>query len=185
MGEQSDKDMILLWTGYVLLFLSAFVMYSKLLLLPGAAVLIGGYVARGTFRRQGKPLSSAHASWQINTVWLALLIFVAATIAVIAICAWMVSDPAVEARLDAIVSSNMTPVEMLDDLIDVPGVTYLATAVITFALLFSIWPLKRVLHGMIALKAGLEPAQLGTGRWIALVLAIAIQAIPLLVMSML
>ena len=183
MSGQSDKDTIL-WTGYVLLFLSAFVMYSKLLLIPEAAVLIGGYVARGTFRRQEKPLSEAHASWQINTVWVALLIFVAATIAVIAICAWMVSDPAVEARLDAIVSSNLAPVEMLDELMAVPGVTYLAAAVITFTLLFAIWPLKRVLHGMMALKAGIAPAQLGAGRWIALVLAIAIQTIPLLVLSL-
>ncbi len=184
MGEQSDKDMIL-WTGYVLLFLSSFVMYSKLLLIPEAAVLIGGYVAKGTFRKQGKPLSEAHASWQINTVWLALLLFVAATIAVVAICAWMVSDPAVEARLDAIANSDLAPVEMLDELMAVPGITYLATAVITFALLFAIWPLKRVLHGMMALKAGLEPAQLGAGRWIALVLAIAIQVIPMIVLSLL
>ncbi len=184
MGEQSDKDMIL-WTGYVLLFLSSFVMYSKLLLIPEAAVLIGGYVAKGTFRKQGKPLSEAHVSWQINTVWLALLLFVAATIAVVAICAWMVSDPAVEARLDAIANSDLAPVEMLDELMAVPGITYLATAVITFALLFAIWPLKRVLHGMMALKAGLEPAQLGAGRWIALVLAIAIQVIPMIVLSLL
>lgn len=184
MGEQSDKD-IVLWTGYVLLFLSAFVMYSKLLLLPEAAVLVGGYAARGTFRKQGKPLSVAHASWQINTVWLALLLFVAATVAVIAICAWMGSDPAVEARLDAIANSDMAPVEMLDELMAVPGMTWLAIAVIAFALLFAIWPLKRVLHGMMALKVGLEPAQLGTGRWTALVLATAIQAIPMLVMSLL
>ncbi len=184
MGEQSDKD-IVLWTGYVLLFLSAFVMYSKLLLLPEVAVLIGGYVARGTFRKQGKPLSVAHASWQVNTVWLALLLFVAATVAVIAICAWMGSDPAVEARLDAIASSDLAPMEMLDELMAIPGMTWLAATVIAFALLFAIWPLKRVLHGMMALKSGLEPAQLGSGRWIALILAIAIQAIPMLVMSLL
>ena len=96
----------------------------------------------------------------------------------------MVSDPAVEARLDAIISSNLAPVEMLDELMAVPGVTYLAAAVITFTLLFAIWPLKRVLHGMMALKAGIAPAQLGAGRWIALVLAIAIQTIPLLVLSL-
>ncbi len=185
MGEQSDKDIVVLWTGYILLFLSAFVMYSDLLLLPEAAVLICGYVVRGTFRKQGKTLSEAHASWQINTVWLALLIFVAATITVVAIFAWMGSDPAVEARLDAIASSDLAPVEMLDELMAVPGITWLATAVITFALLFAIWPLKRVLHGMMALRAGIEPAQLGAGRWLALVLAIAIQFVPMLVVSLL
>ncbi len=181
--QQSDKD-IVLWTGYVLLFLSAFAMYSKLLLLPAAVVLIGGYVAKGTFHRQEKPLSEAHAAWQINTVWLAVLLVVAGTAAVAAICAWMFSDPAAEARLEAIASSDLAPVEMLDELLAVPGITYLATAVTTFAVLFAVWPLKRALHGMLALKAGLEPAQLGAGRWIALVLAIAIQAAFMVVQSL-
>ena len=97
----------------------------------------------------------------------------------------MGSDPAVEAKLEAITSSGLAPVEMLDELMAVPGVTWLAAAVVTFSLLFAIWPLKRVLHGMMALKAGLEPAQSGSGRWIALVLAIAVQIVPLLVMSLL
>lgn len=137
------------------------------------------------FRKHGQIFNAAHASWQINTVWLTLLLAILAVVAVIAIGAWMGNDPFLEARLDAIINSDLAPIDGLRAIWNIPGVSTLVTTIIIFAILCLIWPLKRVLHGMMALRYGLEPAQLGARRWLALALAVTLQVLPMLVFVLL
>lgn len=184
MKNVSDKS-IVLWAGYISLLLFILAMYFQVLALFGAVVLIGGYLARHLFRKHGQIFNAAHASWQINTVWLTLLLAILAVVAVIVIGAWMGNDPFLEARLDAIINSDLAPIDGLRAIWNIPGVSTLVTTIIIFAILCLIWPLKRVLHGMMALRYGLEPAQLGARRWLALALAVTLQVLPMLVFVLL
>lgn len=185
MKNVSDKSVVL-WAGYISLLLFILAMYFQFLALFGTVVLIGGYLARHLFRKHGQIFNAAHASWQINTVWLTLLLAILAVVAVIAIGAWMDNEPSLEARLDAIINSDLAPIDGLRAIWNIPGVSTLVTTIIIFAMLCLIWPLKRVLHGMMALRYGLEPAQLGARwRWLALALAVTLQVLPMLVFVLL
>lgn len=84
---------------------------------------VGGYLARHLFRKHGQIFNAAHASWQINTVWLTLLLGILAVVAVIAIGAWMGNEPFLEARLDAIINSDLAPIDGLRAIWNIPGVS--------------------------------------------------------------
>ena len=144
----------------------------------GLVALILGYVTRNRFRKHEWSLGVAHASWQINTVWLSLLLGVLVIIVLIAICGWMGSDPMLETKLDAITNSDLAPQEMLRALWAIPGTKAIVGTIITFTLLCLIWPLKRILQGLLALRSGIEPVE-GQG-WLALALAVAIQLLLML-----
>ena len=80
MENQNAEKPGLLWAGYIALILFTFWMYFQSLyglgLLLGLAVLIGGIVGRRRFRSQGRAFAAAHASWQVNTIWIALVLFI-------------------------------------------------------------------------------------------------------------
>lgn len=79
MENQNAEKPGLLWAGYIALILFTFWMYFQSLygigLLLGLAVLIVGIAARGRFRSQGRTFAAAHASWQVNTIWIAIVLF--------------------------------------------------------------------------------------------------------------
>lgn len=183
METQSAKNSGLLWASYALLILFAFSLYVQPLSFLGLVALIFGYAARSRFRKQKRPLEAAHASWQINTVWLSLLLGVLAIIVLIAIAGWMGSDPMLETKLDAATSSELAPQEMLRSLWCIPGTKAIVGIIIVFTLLCLIWPLKRTLQGLLALRSGIEPAE-GRG-WLSLALAVAIQLLPMLIFILL
>ncbi len=175
MEKQHIEQRGLLWAGYILLFLSSFSLYFQYLGILFPVVLIGGYLTRSRFRRQGQSFSAAHASWQINTIWLVLLLGFLAVVSVFGIAGWMMeSNPTLDAQLDAITNSTMKPLEMLLALWAIPGIKAIVMVLLLFSVLCITWPLKRILHGILALRAGLEPANLGSERWLALALALVL-----------
>lgn len=178
MKTQSAQNSALLWAGYALLLLFMFSLHVQALFSLGLVALILGYVTRNRFRKHEWSLGVAHASWQINTVWLSLLLGVLVIIVLIAICGWMGSDPMLETKLDAITNSDLAPQEMLRALWAIPGTKAIVGTIITFTLLCLIWPLKRILQGLLALRSGIEPVE-GQG-WLALALAVAIQLLLML-----
>ena len=121
MKTQSAQNSALLWAGYALLLLFMFSLHVQALFSLGLVALILGYVTRNRFRKHEWSLGVAHASWQINTVWLSLLLGVLVIIVLIAICGWMGSDPMLETKLDAITNSDLAPQEMLRALWAIPG----------------------------------------------------------------
>ena len=177
MKKQFAKNASLLWFGYILLLLSAFSLYGSFLSLLGFVALILGYVLRRRARSAGYEADAAHAAWQINTVWLTLLLFMLMLIALFIFFGWMGSDPAIQARLDELSAGSLPPMEMLKQFWAIPGSKALVGVLFSFSLLSLVWPLKRVLHGMLALHSGIEPLKLGSSRWLALVLAALLQLV--------
>lgn len=189
MENQNAEKPGLLWAGYIALILFTFWMYFQSLyglgLLLGLAVLIGGIVARRRFRSQGRAFAAAHASWQVNTIWIALVLFIITLIVLLVIFGLIGSEPGIESQLDAIVQSDGTPGEMLHALWIIPGIKAAVAACLVCSLLSLIWPLKRTIQGILTLYAGREPKNAGGVGWVSVLLAILLQVIPMSVIVLL
>ena len=174
-----------LWISYALLLLFAFSAYWPLLLILGIIALPFGYVSRSGYQRQERLVEAAHASWQVNTIWIAFLLIVVAFLALLGVSAWMQSDPAVQAQLNAITQSKMSAPEKLREVWQIPSARVIVGIFVIFALCCLIWPLKRTLHGLMALWSDVSPSALGSRKWLAFVLAVVVQAAVMLVPSLL
>lgn len=148
---------------------------AKIGLLLGLAVLIVGIIARRSYRSQGRMLAAAHASWQVNTVWIAAALFVALIVVLFAIFAWMGQDPNIQAQLDAITKSDASPLDQLRALWNVRGIKAVVGACLIVTLLSIIWPLKRVFQGVLTLRSGREPSNAGGTGFVSLLLAVVVQ----------
>ena len=189
MENQNVEKPGLLWAGYIALILFTFWMYFQSLyalgLLLGLAVLIVGIVARGRFRSQGRPFAAAHASWQVNTVWIAIALFIVDVIVLVVIFALIGSEPGIESQLDAIVQRGGTPGEMLHALWIIPGIKAAVSACLFCSLLSLIWPLKRTIQGVLTLYAGREPKDAGGAGVLSILIAILLQVIPMAILVLL
>lgn len=180
MKDSSASLSGMVWAGYVLLIVFCFSLYWGLLLWAGVAALALGYYVRRQARRAEKPLLCAHAQWQVNTVWLAVLLAVAGMGAIAGVAGWMGSDPAIMAKLDDLSAGNQPPVEILRQFWAIPGSKALVILMCGSVLLYLVWTLKRTLQGIAAIGQGRLPAELGAVRWLLLLLAVLIQmGIPL------
>ena len=185
MQASSPKRERGLWLSYAMLLIFAFSVYWPLLLILGIIALPFGYVSRGGYRRQERKVEEAHASWQINTIWIAFLLIVVAFLALLGVSAWMQSDPAIQAQLNAITTSGMSAPEKLREVWQIPSARVIVGIFVAFILCCLIWPLKRVLHGLMALWSGVSPSALGGKKWLAFVLAVVLQAGVMLIPSLL
>ncbi len=187
--NQNAEKPGLLWAGYIALILFTFWMYFQSLygigLLLGLAVLIVGIAARGRFRSQGRTFAAAHASWQVNTIWIAIVLFLITVIVLLVIFALIGSDPGIESQLDAITQNDGTPGEMLHALWVIPGIKVSVAACLVCSLLSLIWPLKRAIQGILTLYAGREPKNAGGAGVVSVLLAILLQVIPMAVIVLL
>lgn len=166
----------LVWAGYVLLLLFSFSLYWSPLLWAGAAALVLGYYTRRKAARAESMVARAHAAWQINTVWLALLLALAGLAAVVGVAAWMGNNPVIMDRLDEIASGDLPPMDMLRQFWAVPGSKALIISMCCSVLLYLVWTFKRTLQGLMALWKGGAPTMPGATRWLALLLSVLLQA---------
>lgn len=165
----------LFWVGYVLLFLLSFALYWGLFLGAGVAALALAYYLRGRARRAEDVVACAHAQWQINTVWLNLLLAVLGIAGVVGVAAWMGSDPAIVEKFEALSPGSQPPMEMLQQFWAVPGSKALVVFLCAWVFLLLLWPLKRTVQGMLALRREQEPANSGSACWLALALGVLLQ----------
>ena len=173
----------MIWAGYVLLFLFSFSLYWSLLLWAGVAALALGYYLRRQARKEDMQVACAHAQWQVNTVWLAMLLAVVGIGGIVGVACWMGNDPTVMAKLDELSAGDQPPVEMLRQFWAIPGSKALVALMCGSVLLYLVWTFKRTLQGVLALRQDVLPAKLGPVRWLALLLALLIQAgVPLVLM---
>lgn len=163
----------------------------------GLAALVLGYLARSGARQRRQELAAAHASWQINTIWLALLLFAGGMVVCTGIAAWIGADPEASRELEAFQASPTykaleaiaageggdvaDPVAVVMDVFrrlwDIPGVKSLALFLSIFALLYVLWPLKRVIQGFLALLGRAQPEG-STGRaFLSWIMAIVLNAL--------
>lgn len=164
-----------LWAGYALLLLFSFSLYWSPLMWAGVAALALGYYTRRKAGLANSPVARAHAAWQINTVWLALLLGLAGIACVVGVAIWMGANPVVMDRLDAIASGDLPPMDMVRQFWAVPGSKVLVIGICCSVLLYLVWTFKRTLQGMLALRQGGAPSLLGAARWLALLLAVLLQ----------
>ena len=165
-----------LWISYITLLIFAFSVYWPLLLILGIIALPFGYMSRSGYRRQSRQIEADHASWQVNTILIAFLLIVVALLALFGASAWMGSDPATQAQINAIAASEMAAPDKLVAVWAIPSARVIVAICVVFMLCCLVWPLKRVLHGIMALRAGVSPANLGSRKWLAFGLAVVLQA---------
>lgn len=183
MKDSSAHVSGMVWAGYALLLLFSFSLYWSLLLWAGLAALALGYYLRRQARKEGLQTECAHAQWQVNTVWLALLLAVVGIAGIVGVACWMGNDPAVMEKLDGLSSGDQPPVEMLRQFWAIPGSKALVAMMCGSVLLYLVWVFKRTLQGVLALRQGVLPANLGSVRWLALLLALLIQVgVPLVLL---
>lgn len=187
-----------IWINYLLLAGFAFSTFLGWIgNVMGLAALVLGYLARSGARQRQQELAIAHASWQINTIWLALLLFVGGMAVSIGIAAWMGADPEASRELEAFrVSptykaleaiaagegdSVADPVAVVTDVFrrlwDIPGVKSLTLFLGIFALLYLLWPLKRVIQGFLALLGRTQPEGSAGRAFLSWVMAIVLNAL--------
>ena len=175
-----------LWMSYIMLLIFSFSVYWPLLLILGIITLPFGYMARSGYHRQGREVEAAHASWQVNTILIAFLLIVVAFLALLGVSAWMEGDPQVQAQLDAINASGMPALEKLRAVWQLPSARIIMVIFIVFVVCCLVWPLKRTLHGALALWEEVSPAALDTGKkLLTFGLAVVIQAGVMLIPSLL
>jgi len=164
-----------IWAGYALLLLFSFSLYWSPLMWAGVAALVLGYYTRRKAGQADSPVARAHAAWQINTVWLALLMALVGIAAVVGVACWMGNNPVIMDKLDAIASGDQPPMDMLREFWAVPGSKALIISLCCSILLYLVWTFKRTLQGLMALRRGGLPSMPGSGRWLALLLALLLQ----------
>ena len=124
-----------------------------------------------------------HAQWQVNTVWLALVLALVGIGGIVGVAGWMGNDPVVMAKLDELSTGDQPPLEMLRQFWAIPGSKALVGFMCGSTLLYLVWTLKRTLQGILSIGKGTVPATLGPLHWAALVLAVLIQVgIPLVLL---
>lgn len=169
-------------------FLAAYLLLaggSFALLLPGAGLLIVPAaplcaLLLGMARRREDAAAAAHARWQLNTIGLYLLLFLALVGIFFILGASFRDGPALD-RLEAIGNAyNAGGVNLYDALArlwTVEELHALALGASLWTALALLWPLKRVFQGMLALAAGLAPKDLPRfRRLLALLTAVVAQA---------
>lgn len=176
MGDSNKQGGSMVWAGYALLLLFSFSLYSSILFWAGLAALAFGYFLRRQARLAEQNVTHAHAAWQVNTVWLAFALALAGVVCLVIIAGWMGNDPAVMAKLDDLSTGSQAPVEILRQFWAIPGSKALVGVIICSVLLYLVLTLKRTIQGIMAQWRGLPPNQKGSDRWIALLLALVIQA---------
>ncbi len=184
MEEQKSPALGGLWCNYVFLFLAVFTPYIQSLGALALVALIFGYRLRSRARKAELPFNAAHASWQINTLWLYVVLFGVMVVGSFIVLAWMGSNEEAKAQIDALsaASASISPLEAFQGLWAIPGIRALVILPTLIALLMAIWPFQRVLHGMLALRAGKEPLEARSGSLPALGLSLLIQiAIPCII----
>ena len=183
MNDSSTRVGGMIWAGYVLLLLFSFSLYWSLLFWAGLAALALGYYQRRQARKQGLEAECAHAQWQVNTVWLALILAVVGIGGIVGVAGWMGNDPTIMAKLDELSAGDQAPLEMLRQFWAIPGSKALVVFMCGSTLLYLVWTLKRTLQGFLSIWQGGMPAKLGSVRWVALLLALLIQVgIPLVLL---
>ena len=187
-----------IWLNYLLLAGFAFSTFLGWVgNIMGLAALVLGYLARSGARQRQQTLAVAHASWQINTIWLALLLFVGGMAVTIGIAAWIGADPEASRELEAFQASpsykaleaiaagegdNVAdPVAVVVDVFhrlwDIPGVRSLTLFLGIFALLYVLWPLKRVIQGFLALLGRAQPEGSAGRAFLSWIMAFVLNAL--------
>ena len=183
MNDSGTRVGGMIWAGYVLLLLFSFSLYWSLLLWAGLAALALGYYQRRQARKQGLEADCAHAQWQVNTVWLALILALVGLGGIVGVAGWMGNDPTIMAKLDELSAGDQAPLEMLRQFWAIPGSKALVFLMCGSTLLYLVWTLKRTLQGLLSLWQCVTPASLGSVRWLALLLAVLVQVgIPLVLL---
>lgn len=162
-----------LWLNYGLLFLASFSAYLQPLSLLALAAFLFGYILRRRARKQGRDFNAAHASWQVNTLWLGFLLVIVFTVALISVVAFMGENAADE--LNAIADGPLSAQEKMLAFWNIPCSRMLIIGIFAFSFTLMIWPFQRILHGILALHARKCPLESGSGSLPALGLAIIIQ----------
>lgn len=183
MKDSSNHVSGMIWAGYVLLLIFSFSLYWSLLLWAGVAALALGYYQRRQARKDGMQMECAHAQWQVNTVWLALVLAFVGIGGLVGVAGWMGNDPEVMAKLDALAAGDQPPMEMLRQFWAIPGSKALVAIMCGSILLYLVWTLKRTMQGLLSIWKGTVPAALGPARWAMLLLAVLIQVgVPLVLL---
>ena len=121
MNDSSTRVGGMIWAGYALLLLFSFSLYWSLLLWAGLAALALGYYQRRQARKLGQEAECAHAQWQVNTVWLALILALVGLGGIVGVAGWMGNDPTIMAKLDELSAGDQPPLEILRQFWAIPA----------------------------------------------------------------
>ena len=165
-----------LWVNYILLGLFCFCLTIHMWLAwLGPVAWVVGIIARKRLYEQGDETGALHAAWQCNTIWIAALLCMVGIVAFVGVLWWMGQDPTIESQINNLTNGDLPPVEMLQGLWAVPGIKAIVALMCAFAVLFLVWPLKRVIQGVLALRAATPPAHSTLLGIVATMAALAVQ----------
>ncbi len=155
----------LLWVSYALLAASFLLMMLNALacLLAVAAVVIA-YVLRKAQRTAGNEPAVCHATWQIRTFWLTLLLAALLILAVVVFAGIFGADDAAMQQAEnistAVQNGTLGIAEGLKQLWALPPLRNMVLGIMVMSVLL-LWPLARVFKGGYALFRAKMPQDMG------------------------
>lgn len=170
----------LFWLDYLLLAGGSFALWAPRLALAPLPVLALALLLRRMARIRGEEaVGAAHAQWQMHTVWLFLLLFLA-LLGLFLGMGLAFSEGAALDRVEAIANAfgagSLNLCSALEHFWSVGEIRWFAWAGLLWTALALLWPLQRTVQGMLALCAEHAPRSLSRGkRWLALGLAALMQ----------
>ena len=169
----------LFWAGYICLAGGAFALWLPALGLLPLPVLAVAFILRHRAAVRQNIVSTCHAQWQLHTFWLFFLLLVV-LVGLFAAVGIVFSDVAVLDTVEGIgraYSANQIGLGVvLERFWAIGEIRYFTCAGLLWLALVLVWPLKRILQGAWAMRAGCPPAGLGRGaRWLALAVAVIVQ----------
>lgn len=176
------RNPLLLWGLYFLLLVALFVTpLSNLSFLLWIITPLLAFTVRNSARREGAEDEAQHASWIMGSAGLFLLL-VFLLIGGMATASSTLIGADSQQRINEISSAmsrqQLTWKEGFLQLLDVRGVKGMILICAGGLLLTVLWPLQRILQGMVALKMRVVPRRISTGgKLLTLLLAVFLTGI--------
>lgn len=179
--ENSIKNPVLYWIAYVLLAAGLTGVTTWVWYLPLLGFLLALFLRRKAKKTQ-EALALSHASWQVNTFWIMLVLGIVLLGMLFGLFGMIGADVELKAEIDgisaAMSSGQIGPYEGVSRLWAIDSLRIFILVLLGWGVVMVYWPLKRIIHGGLALCAGVAPLQLSKARqWIALGIAIVFESL--------